>query len=217
MNVHPVTCTLGGLDIRANVYTPASYDPAKQTPAVAVAHPNGGVKEQTAGLYGQRLAERGYITIAADAAFQGASGGQPGCVDKPAHRTEDIHAMADFIGQYPGVDAARLGLLGICGGGGHALNAAKTDRRFKAIATLSMFNSGRVRRNGYGDARDDPAAAGAGVRRARWKPSAAKSPIRSEKDWRCMADETMNAKRSIASAGPSRDSPQRSSPLPRSS
>jgi len=151
VNIHPVTYTLGGLDICANVYTPATYDPAKKHPAIAIAHPNGGVKEQTAGLYGQRLAEHGYITIVADAAYQGASAGQPRCVDKPAYRTEDIHGMADFVTGYPGVDAARLGLFGICGGGGYSLTAAKTDTRFKAIATLSMFNSGRVRRNGYAD------------------------------------------------------------------
>jgi fermentation-respiration switch protein FrsA (DUF1100 family) len=72
-------------------------------------------------------------------------------VDKPVFRTEDIHGMADFITRYQGVDTARLGLLGICGGGGYSLAAAKTDKRFKSIATLSMFNSGRVRRNGYVD------------------------------------------------------------------
>jgi fermentation-respiration switch protein FrsA (DUF1100 family) len=80
-------------------------------PAIVVAHPNGGVKEQTAGLYAQHLAEQGYITIAADAAYQVASGGEPRSVDKPANRIEDIHGMADFITRYPGVDAARLGLL----------------------------------------------------------------------------------------------------------
>jgi uncharacterized protein len=151
VNIHPVTYKLNGLDIAANVYTPADYDPVKTYPAIVVAHPNGGVKEQTAGLYGQRLAERGYITIVADAAYQGASGGQPRCVDKPMYRIEDIHGMADFITHYPGADEKRLGLFGICGGGGYALAAAKTDKRFKAVATLSMFNSGRVRRNGYGD------------------------------------------------------------------
>lgn len=151
VNIHPVTYKLNGLDIAANVYTPANYDPAKQYAAVVVAHPNGGVKEQVAGLYAQHLAERGYITIAADAAYQGASGGQPRNVDKPAYRTEDIHGMADFIAGYAGVDSARLGLLGICGGGGYSLKAAQTDKRFKSIATLSMFNSGRVRRNGYVD------------------------------------------------------------------
>ncbi len=151
VNVRPVAYKLNGLDISANVYTPANYDPSKKYPTIVVAHPNGGVKEQVAGLYAQRLAEQGYITIAADAAYQGASGGQPRNVDKPAHRIEDIHGMADFISQYAGVDSARLGLLGICGGGGYSLAAAQTDKRFKSIATVSMFNSGRVCRNGYVD------------------------------------------------------------------
>lgn len=151
VNIHPVTYKLNGIDISANVYTPANYNPGNKYPAVVVAHPNGGVKEQVAGLYAQRLAEQGYITIAADAAYQGASGGAPRNVDKPANRIEDIHGMADFISQYAGVDTDRLGLLGICGGGGYALKAAQTDKRFKAIATLSMFNSGRVRCNGFMD------------------------------------------------------------------
>ncbi|AZC37021.1 alpha/beta hydrolase [Pseudomonas chlororaphis] len=155
VNIHPVSYRLNGLDISANVYTPANYDPAKQYPVVVVAHPNGGVKEQVAGLYAQRLADQGYITIAADAAYQGASGGQPRSVDKPAYRIEDIHGMADFIARYPGVDNTRLGLLGICGGGGYSLAAAQTDKRFKSIATVSMFNSGRVRRNGYNDSQLD--------------------------------------------------------------
>ena len=155
INIHPVQYKLNGLDIAANVYTPAGYDSAKSYPAIVVAHPNGGVKEQVAGLYAQRLAEQGYITITADAAYQGASGGQPRSVDKPANRIEDIHGMADFITRYAGVDAERLGLLGICGGGGYSLAAAETDKRFKSIATLSMFNSGRVRRNGYNDSQLD--------------------------------------------------------------
>lgn len=151
VNIHPVTYKLNGLDISANVYTPANYDAGKKYPTLVVAHPNGGVKEQVAGLYAQRLAEQGYIAIAADASYQGASGGQPRSVDKPANRIEDIHGMADFISKYAGVDSARLGLLGLCGGGGYSLAAAQTDKRFKSIATLSMFNSGRVRRNGYVD------------------------------------------------------------------
>lgn len=155
VNIHPVTYKLNGLKISANVYTPANFNPRKTYPTVVVAHPNGGVKEQVAGLYAQRLAEQGYITITADAAYQGASGGKPRSVDKPANRVEDIHGMADFITRYAGVDAKRLGLLGICGGGGYSLAAAQTDKRFKSIATLSMFNSGRVRRNGYADSQLD--------------------------------------------------------------
>jgi len=155
VNIHPVKYKLDGLDISANVYTPANYDSHKKYPTIVVAHPNGGVKEQVAGLYAQRLAEQGYITITADAAYQGASGGMPRSVDKPSHRIEDIHGMADFISQYAGVDGQRLGLLGICGGGGYSLVAAQTDKRFKSIATVSMFNSGRVRRNGYVDSQLD--------------------------------------------------------------
>jgi uncharacterized protein len=151
VNIHPVSYKLNGLDIAANVYTPANYDAKHKYPVVVVAHPNGGVKEQVAGLYAQRMADQGYITITADAAYQGASGGEPRNVDKPAHRIEDIHGMADFIANYPGADATRLGLLGICGGGGYSLAAARTDKRFAAIATVSMFNSGLVRRNGYQD------------------------------------------------------------------
>jgi uncharacterized protein len=149
VNIHPVTYKLNGIIISANVYTPANYEPSKNYPTVVVAHPNGGVKEQVAGLYSQRLAELGYITIAADASYQGASGGEPRNMDKPAFRIEDIRGMADFITHFAGVDANRLGLLGICGGGGYSLKAAQTDKRFKVVATLSMFNSGLVRRNGF--------------------------------------------------------------------
>lgn len=155
VNIHPVTYKLHGLDIAANVYTPADYDAAKKYPAIVVAHPNGGVKEQVAGLYAQRLAENGYITLAADASYQGASGGEPRHTDKPANREEDIHGMIDFISQYPGVDVERLGVLGICGGGGYTIKAAQSDKRLKAVATLSMFNTGRVRRNGYQDSQLD--------------------------------------------------------------
>lgn len=151
VNIHPVSYKLHGLDIAANVYTPADYEAGKKFPAIVVAHPNGGVKEQVAGLYAQKLAEKGYITITADAAYQGGSGGEPRNIDKPANRIEDIHGMADYITQYPGVDAAHLGLLGICGGGGYSVKAAQTDKRFIAVATVSMFDSGLVRRNGFMD------------------------------------------------------------------
>ncbi|MBP2667131.1 MAG: hypothetical protein H6Q76_2111 [Firmicutes bacterium] len=157
VNIHPITYDLNGIKISANVYTPAGYDKAseKKYPALVVAHPNGGIKEQVAGLYAQRMAENGYITIAADASFQGASGGYPRNVDKPAYRVEDIHGMADVISAYPGVDAERLGVLGICGGGGYTLKAVQTDKRFKVVATLSMFNTGIVRRNGFLNSQTD--------------------------------------------------------------
>ncbi len=151
VNIHPVRYDLNGNTIAANLYTPAGYDKngTKTYPAIIVAHPNGGVKEQVAGLYAQRLAEAGYITLAADASFQGASGGTPRNLDNPAFRVEDIHGMADIIASVPGVDTSRIGALGICGGGGYTLKASQTDKRIKAVATLSMFNSGIVRRDGF--------------------------------------------------------------------
>jgi uncharacterized protein len=148
VHIHPVTYQLRGLKIVANVYTPAGYTPDGSYPAITVAHPNGGTKEQTAGRYAQRLAEAGYITIAADAAYQGHSEGEPRSTDKPFFRTDDIHGMADFLTGYPGVNATCLAALGICGGGGYTLNAVKSDKRFRSVATVSMFNSGSVRRNG---------------------------------------------------------------------
>ncbi len=151
VNIHQITYNLNNLQIVANVYTPAGYNPSKRYPALVVAHPNGGVKEQVAGLYSQRMAEQGYICLAFDAAYQGASGGEPRNTDKPANRIEDIHRAADILMSYPGVDNQRIGILGICGGGGYTLKAAQTDKRFKAVATLSMFNTGLVRRNGFLD------------------------------------------------------------------
>lgn len=151
VNIHPVTYQLRDIQVAANVYTPADYDPAQTYPAITLAHPNGGVKEQVAGRYAQRLAEQGFIAITADAAYQGASGGEPRSIDKPYFRTDDIRGMADFVAGFPGVDPDRLGALGICGGGGYTLKAAQSDKRFRAVATVSMFNSGRVRRNGLQD------------------------------------------------------------------
>lgn len=117
VNTHPVSYTVDGIRVAANVYTPAGYDPKKSYPAVVVAHPNGGVKEQVAGLFAEKLAGMGYITVVADARYQGASGGEPRHTDKPANRIEDINGMVDYIRTYPGVNANEIGALGICGGG----------------------------------------------------------------------------------------------------
>ena len=128
VNIHPISYELKGWKVAANVYTPAGYDETsdKKYPAVVVAHPNGGVKEQVAGLYAQNLAENGYIAITADALYQGGSEGQPRNIDNPANRVEDIHRMVDIISQYPGVDSERIGALGICGGGGYTIKDRKS-------------------------------------------------------------------------------------------
>lgn len=153
VNIIPISYSLNGLKIAANVYVPANYEKngGKQYAAVVVAHPNGGVKEQVAGLYAQILAENGYVSMAMDAAYQGGSEGMPRNTDKPANRIEDIHRAADILATFPGVDPERLGILGICGGGGYTIKAVQTDKRYKAVATLSMFNTGVVRRNGFLD------------------------------------------------------------------
>ena len=153
VNIHPVAYMLNGIRIAANVYTPADFDALsdKKYPAITVAHPNGGVKEQVAGLFAQRLAEMGYVTIAADASYQGESEGTPRQRDYPATRINDVSGMVDFLMSLSYVDTARIASLGICGGGGYTLAAAQVDKRIKAVATLSMFNTGRVRRNGFMD------------------------------------------------------------------
>lgn len=155
VNIKPISYMLNGLKISANLYLPANYDESKKYSAVAVAHPNGGVKEQVAGLYAQKLAELGYVTIAADASYQGASEGEPRLRDYPSNRIDDISGMVDYLIKMTSVDNSKIGALGICGGGGYILACSQTDKRIKTVATLSMFNSGRVRRNGFQDKQKD--------------------------------------------------------------
>lgn len=149
VNIHKVKYEVDGIAVSANVYTPIGYTPEGDYAAVVVAHPNGGSKEQVAGLYAQQLAEAGFVTIAFDARYQGESGGEPRRTDKPALRIGDISGAVDFIQNYPGVDKERIGAFGICGGGGYTFATAQADKRIKAVATLSLFNTGEVRRNGY--------------------------------------------------------------------
>lgn len=153
VNIKPVNYKLDGLKISANLYLPADYDENsdKKYAGITVAHPNGGCKEQVAGLYAQKLAELGYVAIAADASYQGASEGEPRLRDYPSNRINDVSGMVDYLISMPKVDNSKIGSLGICGGGGYTLACSQTDKRIKAVATLSMFNSGRVRRNGFGD------------------------------------------------------------------
>ena len=149
VNIHKVNYKVDGIDVVGNVYTPAGYTPQGNYAAIVVAHPNGGSKDQTAGLYAQRLAEAGFVTLAFDARYQGESGGEPRRTDKPAFRIGDISGAVDFIQNYPGVVPERIGAFGICGGGGYTFATAQADKRIKAVATLSLFNTGEVRRNGF--------------------------------------------------------------------
>jgi fermentation-respiration switch protein FrsA (DUF1100 family) len=137
--------------IAANLFIPANVDHSRLSPAILVGHPFLGVKEQTAGLYAQLLAERGFIAMAFDASHYGDSTGEPRFMEDPATRVEDFSAGIDFLSNHPLVDPERIGVLGICGGGGYAVRAAQADHRMKAIATVSMYDLGHVRRTGLDD------------------------------------------------------------------
>jgi fermentation-respiration switch protein FrsA (DUF1100 family) len=139
------------IDLAGDLYMPKNIDKSQKYMAIVVGHPFGGVKEQTSGLYAQRLAEMGYITLAFDAAFQGDSGGEPRRIEVPEIRIEDYSAAVDFLSNHPLVDPNRIGVLGICGGGGYSVSATQIDHRIKALATISMYDMGRARRQGLGD------------------------------------------------------------------
>jgi uncharacterized protein len=139
-----------GTPIVGNLFKPAGVDAGRQYAAVVVTHPFGGVKEQTAGLYAQRLAEDGFVTLAYDASYQGESGGEPRLMEVPAQRLDDISCAIDFLARHPQVDPQRIGSLGICAGGGYALCHAQTELRVKAVAAVSTFDLGDARREGMG-------------------------------------------------------------------
>jgi fermentation-respiration switch protein FrsA (DUF1100 family) len=139
-----------GTTIVGNLFKPAGFDAGRKYPAIVVTHPFGGAKEQTAGLYAQRLAEEGFITLAYDASYQGESGGEPHLMEVPAQRLDDISCAIDFLGKHPQVDSERIGSLGICAGGGYALCNAQTELRIKAVAAVSTFNLGEARREAMG-------------------------------------------------------------------
>ena len=151
VNIKPVNYEIDGIKVAANLYLPANFDENKKYKGVTVAHPNGGSKEQVAGLFAQRLAELGYVTIASDARYQGGSDGTPRNRDYPSNRIDDVSGMVDYLSTLEYVDNDSIASLGICGGGGYTLAAAQIDKRIKVVATLSMFNTGRVRRNGFMD------------------------------------------------------------------
>ena len=137
--------------IAANLFIPAGVDRSKKYAGIVVGHPFGGVKEQTAGVYALRLAEMGFVTISFDASHYGDSSGEPRYIEVPSTRVGDYSAGLDFLSTHPLVDENRIGVLGICGGGGYSVSAAQIDHRIRALATVSMYDMGRARRQGLGD------------------------------------------------------------------
>ncbi|MFM5133520.1 alpha/beta hydrolase [Aeromonas rivipollensis] len=142
-----------GITLVADLYLPKNRGNAKLA-AIALGGPFGAVKEQSSGLYAQTLAERGFVTLAFDPSYTGESGGQPRDVASPDINTEDFSAAVDFLGLQGEVDRTRIGLLGICGWGGMALNAAAADTRVKAVATSVMYDMSRAMGHGVGDGKD---------------------------------------------------------------
>lgn len=145
-----------GITLAADLYKPV--DATGKLAALAVSGPFGAVKEQSSGLYAQTLAERGFLTIAFDPSFTGESGGQPRYMSSPDINTEDFQAAVDYLTTRDDVDAARIGIVGICGWGGIALNAAAIDTRVKATVASTMYDMSRVAGNGYFDSADDAQA-----------------------------------------------------------
>lgn len=145
-----------GITLAADMYTPK--DAKGRLPAIAVCGPFGAVKEQCGGLYAQTMAERGFLTIAFDPSFTGESGGNVRNVASPDINTEDFMAAVDFLSLHDRVDADRIGIIGICGWGGMALNAAALDTRIRATVTSTMYDMARVNANGYFDGEDSEEA-----------------------------------------------------------
>jgi fermentation-respiration switch protein FrsA (DUF1100 family) len=139
-----------GITLVGDLYLPKNRN-SGGLPAIAVGGPFGAVKEQSSGLYAQTMAERGFVTLAFDASYTGESGGTPRNVASPDINTEDFSAVVDFLGRHASVDRERIGILGICGWGGMALNAVAVDKRVKAVAVSTMYDMSRVMARGYND------------------------------------------------------------------
>ena len=138
-----------GITIVADMYEPKEYEGL--LPAIAVSGPFGAVKEQCSGLYAQTMAERGFVALAFDPSFTGESKGMPRYVASPDINTEDFQAAVDFLSVQENIDPEKIGIIGICGWGGLALNTASIDTRIKATVTATMYNMSRVNHNGYFD------------------------------------------------------------------
>ncbi len=149
-------CNRYGITLAADMYTPKGAQ--GKLPAIAVCGPFGAVKEQASGLYAQTMAERGFLTIAFDPSFTGESGGEPRYMASPDINTEDFQAAVDFLSVQENVDPEKIGIIGICGWGGLALNAAALDTRIKATVASTMYDMTRVNANGYFDAEDSEEA-----------------------------------------------------------
>lgn len=136
--------------ISGHLHLPEGFQENKMYPALVGIHPAGGVKEQTIGLYAKRLAENGFIVVVYDSSYQGESGGEPRLLEDPSTRVEDARCAADFLATLPYVDVDQMGVFGVCAGGGYAIAAAQTERRFKVVAGISATPMGEAARSFFG-------------------------------------------------------------------
>jgi len=139
-----------GVELSGNLHLPDDFHAGKKYPALVGIHPMGGVKEQTIGLYAKRLAAYGFVVLVYDASYQGESGGEPRLLEDPTTRVEDARCAADYLATLLYVDVERMGVFGICAGGGYALSVAQTERRFKAVAGISSAPMGEAARSFFG-------------------------------------------------------------------
>ncbi|WP_423140735.1 alpha/beta hydrolase [Parablastomonas sp. CN1-191] len=166
-----------GITLVGDLYLPRNRG-GQRLPAIAVGGPFGAVKEQSSGLYAQTMAERGFVTLAFDPSYTGESGGSPRNVASPDINTEDFSAAIDYLGRHASVDRERLGILGICGWGGMALNAVAVDKRVKAVAVSTMYDMTRVMSKGYNDSMtlEQRSATLERLSRQRWNDAEAGTP-----------------------------------------
>ncbi|WP_243430367.1 hypothetical protein DOK78_000043 [Enterococcus sp. DIV2402] len=137
-------------NIVGDLFFPENFDSSNKYPAIVVTHPTSSVGEQTSGLYAEKLAEKGFVTITFDASYQGRNEGEPRNTEDPAVRTEDISRAIDYLVTLDYVDENRIGAAGICAGGGYTIHAAKTERRIKAVAGIAPANVGATFRGAFG-------------------------------------------------------------------
>ncbi len=147
--MHKISFSNGTLTMAGHLYLPPSFIKGERYAAIVCVHPSGGIKEQTSGLYAARLAEQGFIALAFDASYQGESSGEPRQLENPYARVEDISAAIDYLITLDFIDHKRIGVLGVCAGGGYATHAAVIDRRIKALGMVSGVNYGQMYRHGW--------------------------------------------------------------------
>lgn len=192
-----------GVELAGDLYLPADFDQSRRYPALIIGAPYGGVKEQGPGIYANELAQRGFVALAFDPAYNGDSSGTPRRVSSPEVFVEDFHAGVDYLGTRAFVDRDRIGVIGICGSGGFGLGAAQVDPRIKAVATVSLYDISRMHAEGFAGSLDEKTRKAnlAMMAEQRWEDFASGRPKLSPRGSPCRS--TRTPRRSAASSASS--------------